>query len=73
MILESSQEFGLSAAASAAIMKKLHWDLGAARAKYRECDDDPFAFSAAMEVVSDLSEQVIVSDGTESIVDQVIN
>ena len=47
---------GLSAAATAAVMKKFHWDMTAARLKYRECDDDPFQFSAAMSVVSDLAE-----------------
>jgi hypothetical protein len=63
--------FGLSAAAAAAIMKKFHWDYGAARKKYRECDDDPFQFSAAMKVVSDLAEGVVVSDGTETVFDEV--
>jgi len=52
-------------------MKKFHWDYGAARKKYRECDDDPFQFSAAMKVVSDLAEGVVVSDGTETVFDEV--
>ena len=71
MIQKASQMFGLSAAATAAIMKKVHWDLSAARKKYRECDDDPFQFSAAMKVVSDLAEGVVVSDGTETVFDEV--
>jgi len=52
-------------------MKKVHWDFGAARKKYRGCDDDPFKFSAAMDVVSDLSEGIIESDGTETVFDEV--
>jgi hypothetical protein len=54
-----------------AVMKKVHWDFGAARKKYRGCDDDPFKFSAAMDVVSDLSEGIIESDGTETVFDEV--
>jgi hypothetical protein len=54
-----------------AVMKKVHWDFGAARKKYRDCDDDPFKFSAAMDVVSDLSEGIIESDGTETVFDEV--
>lgn len=72
MIAKASQEFGLSAAATAAIMKKFHWEFGEARKKYRQCDDDPFKFSAAMKVVSDLAEEVIVSDGTETVFDEVM-
>ena len=52
-------------------MKKFHWDFGVARKKYRECDDDPFKFSAAMDVVSDLSEGIIESDGFETVFDEV--
>lgn len=72
MVQKASQEFGLSASAAAAIMKKFKWEFSRARQKYRECDDDPFKFAAAMEIVSDLSEQVITSDGTETVFDEVI-
>ena len=71
MIEKASQEFGLAPAASASIMKKLHWDFSAARKKYRQCNDDPFQFSEAMAVISDLTEGVIMSDGTETVFDEV--
>ena len=62
-ITKASQEFGLSAAATAAVMKKFHWDLSAARKKYRECDDDPFRFSKEMNVVPDLTVSRAITPG----------